>query len=132
MQHFTHQVKADTQGVTVLLAFAGPAVEAATAPARLAALEPTIGTPLRTALTVISRAPTLAHVSGLRSLTLIRLSREAATDYELGNDVTSVTFRPVDETGRPILTGHTKESHMNVIAVVLLAVGNISASAQTA
>lgn len=116
----------------MLLVCASPVVEAAIAPARLAALEPTIGTPLRTALTVISRAPTLAHVSGLRSLTLIRLSREPATDYELGNDLTGVTFRPVDETGRPIPTGHTKESHMNIIAVVLLTVGNISASAQTA
>lgn len=116
----------------MLLACATSDVEQAMTPSGFTTLEPSTATTLCIALTVLARSPTLAHVLGLRSLTLTRLTAEPSADYHLGNDVTGLQFRPIDRLGRAIPTTHTRESLMSVVAVLVLAVGNTRAAAEIA
>lgn len=106
----------------MLLACATATVEADISPAGVDALARDVAEPLRLVLTVVSRAPTLGHVMGLRCVTLTRLTSDELSQYHLGAASTGIRLAPADPDGRLVRTAHTKESLMTVNAVVLLAV----------
>lgn len=114
------------------VAFAGPAVEASSRPHAVRSLGGDRALVLGAVLTVIGRTPSLAHVLGLRSIVLTRLSADPLSEYHLGTELTGVRFRPIDARGRALATAHAKESLMTVRAVRLLAVGQTQAEAVSA
>ena len=116
----------------MLIGFRDSQVRAAAAPAVVARASGTASQDLAVVLTTLTRAPSLAHLLSLRSMSLTRLEDEPVSDYHFGTPTTGVTFRPVDPRGRTLQTTHTKESLMTVTAVTIQEIGQPREEARTA
>ena len=107
----------------MFVAFRDESVRAAAQPLAVRALVQAGAHDVAMALTVLGRAPHLAHLLPLRSLTLTRVQQEPLSAYFIGSQVCGVMFHPVDARGRQVPTSHNQESLMKVMAISIHTIG---------
>ena len=109
----------------------GDHVVEAIKPSALARLEAHLRGDLRTALTVIKYAETMAQLMSFRGTTLTRIADSDTSDFHYGTAATGVVLRPIDGQGIQLAVDHSRASLSTVFSVAILAVGQSLKEATT-